>query len=215
MQPLAHFKTITHHRHLVCRYCFRLGLYRQGLLHDLSKYAPCEFWRGAKYYQGYRSPNDAERKQNGVSLAWLHHKGRNRHHFEYWIDYCIGKDGKPYMGGCKMPLRYVAEMFCDRIAACRTYPRTSTPTPRRMTTISARRAISSSTPRRATPSRRCCACSATRARTPRSPTFAVCCGRKRKENRQKPLFPRFLPCIFSFTGVNYLSNFAIGRTQLL
>ena len=69
MQPLAHFKTITHHRHLVCRYCFRLGLYRQGLLHDLSKYAPCEFWRGAKYYQGYRSPNDAERKQNGVSLA--------------------------------------------------------------------------------------------------------------------------------------------------
>ena len=89
MQPLAHFKTITHHRHLVCRYCFRLGLYRQGLLHDLSKYAPCEFWRGAKYYQGYRSPNDAERKQNGVSLAWLHHKGRNRHHFEYWIDYYI------------------------------------------------------------------------------------------------------------------------------
>ena len=86
-----------------------------------SKYAPCEFWRGAKYYQGYRSPNDAERKQNGVSLAWLHHKGRNRHHFEYWIDYCIGEDGKPYMGGCKMPLRYVAEMFCDRIAACRTY----------------------------------------------------------------------------------------------
>lgn len=121
MQPLAHFKTITHHRHLVCRYCFRLGLYRQGLLHDLSKYAPCEFWRGAKYYQGYRSPNDAERKQNGVSLAWLHHKGRNRHHFEYWIDYCIGEDGKPYMGGCKMPLRYVAEIFCDRIAACRTY----------------------------------------------------------------------------------------------
>mgnify|MGYP000302553453 FL=1 len=121
MQPLAHFKTITHHRHLVCRYCFRLGLYRQGLLHDLSKYAPCEFWRGAKYYQGYRSPNDAERKQNGVSLAWLHHKGRNRHHFEYWIDYCLREDGSVYIGGCKMPKRYVAEMFCDRIAACRVY----------------------------------------------------------------------------------------------
>lgn len=121
MQPLAHFKTITHHRHLVCRYCFRLGLYRQGLLHDLSKYAPCEFWRGAKYYQGFRSPNDAERKANGVSLAWLHHKGRNRHHFEYWIDYCLTPEGEPYIGGCRMPLRYVAEMFCDRIAACKTY----------------------------------------------------------------------------------------------
>ena len=71
--------------------------------------------------QGYRSPNDAERRENGVSLAWLHHKGRNRHHFEYWIDYCIGEDGKVYMGGCKMPLKYVAEMFCDRIAACKIY----------------------------------------------------------------------------------------------
>ncbi len=118
MQPLAHFKTITHHRHLVCRYCFRLGLYRQGLLHDLSKYAPCEFWRGAKYYQGYRSPNDAERKQNGVSLAWLHHKGRNRHHFEYWTDYAPDGSG---IAGVEMPKKYVAEMFCDRIAACRVY----------------------------------------------------------------------------------------------
>ena len=119
MQPLAHFKTITHHRHLVCRYCFRLGLYRQGLLHDLSKYAPCEFWRGAKYYQGYRSPNDAERKQNGVSLAWLHHKGRNRHHYEYWIDMRANRDatfeGKP------IPTRYVVEMFCDRVAASKVY----------------------------------------------------------------------------------------------
>ena len=103
------------------KYCFACGLYEQGLAHDLSKYSPSEFWRGVKYYQGYRSPNDAERRENGVSLAWLHHKGRNRHHFEYWIDYCIADDGKVYMGGCKMPLRYVAEMFCDRIAACRVY----------------------------------------------------------------------------------------------
>ena len=74
-----------------------------------------------KYYQGDRSPNDAERRENGVSLAWLHHKGRNRHHFEYWIDYCIAPDGKVYMGGCRMPVKYVAEMFCDRIAACKVY----------------------------------------------------------------------------------------------
>lgn len=121
MRPVAHFKTITRHRSLVCKYCFRLGLYAQGLLHDMSKYAPIEFWRGAKYYQGYRSPNDAERKANGVSLAWLHHKGHNRHHFEYWIDYCLKPDGGVYIGGCKMPMKYVAEMFCDRIAACKIY----------------------------------------------------------------------------------------------
>ena len=121
MNAWRHFKTITHHRWLVRRGCFRVGLYWQGLTHDLSKYSPTEFWRSVKYYQGYRSPNDQERLTNGVSLSWLHHKGRNRHHFEYWIDYCLKPGGGVYMGGCKMPKKYVAEMFCDRIAACRVY----------------------------------------------------------------------------------------------
>lgn len=121
MHPLAHFRTITKHRHLVCKYCFHVGLYWQGLIHDLSKYSPIEFWRGAKYYQGFRSPNDEERMQTGLSIAWLHHKGRNRHHFEYWIDYCVSSDGTVYFGGSRMPMKYVAEMFCDRIAASRVY----------------------------------------------------------------------------------------------
>ncbi len=121
MHPLAHFKTITRHRNLVCRYCLRLGLVWQGLTHDLSKYSPVEFWRGAKYYQGTRSPNDRERMETGYSLAWLHHKGRNRHHLEYWVDYLIEPDGSVGFGGNKMPMRYVAEMFCDRIAASKVY----------------------------------------------------------------------------------------------
>lgn len=121
MHPFAHFKTITKHRTIVCKYCFRLGLYRQGLLHDLSKYSPTEFWRGAKFFQGNRSPNDAERRTTGVTLAWLHHKGRNRHHLEYWIDYRFQKDGSVVMGGYRMPIRYVGEMFCDRVAACKVY----------------------------------------------------------------------------------------------
>ena len=117
----GHMKTITHHRHLVMRGCFRMGLIWQGLTHDLSKYSPTEFFAGVRYYQGNRSPNTAEREANGYSLAWMHHKGRNRHHFEYWIDYCRREDGTIYIGGCKMPKKYVAEMFCDRIAACRVY----------------------------------------------------------------------------------------------
>ena len=121
MQIRAHLHTVNLHRRLVRQYCFRLGLYWQGLIHDLSKYSHTEFWRGAKYFQGYRSPNDQERIEKGVSMSWLHHKGRNRHHFEYWIDYCRDAEGKTYMGGCKMPVKYVAEMFCDRIAACRVY----------------------------------------------------------------------------------------------
>ena len=106
----AHLHTVNRHRRLVRHYCFKLGLVWQGLTHDLSKYSPTEFWRGVKYYQGWRSPNDQERLENGVSLAWLHHKGRNRHHFEYWIDYCRREDGTIYIGGCKMPKKYVAEL---------------------------------------------------------------------------------------------------------
>ena len=121
MHIRAHLHTVNRHRALVCHYCMKLGLVWQGLTHDLSKYSPTEFWRSAKYYLGYRSPNDNERMTTGVSLSWLHHKGRNRHHFEYWIDYRRMPDGTIHMGGCKMPKKYVAEMFCDRIAACRVY----------------------------------------------------------------------------------------------
>ena len=86
MHPWLHFKTITRHKLLVMHYCFRAGMYKQGLLHDLSKYAPVEFLVGCKYYQGDRSPNNAEREDTGISKSWLHHKGRNKHHFEYWVD---------------------------------------------------------------------------------------------------------------------------------
>lgn len=116
---LLHLKTVNRHRALVRKHCFRVGLYWQGLTHDLSKYAPVEFLVGARYFQGDRSPNDAERKETGVSRAWLHHKGRNKHHLEYWIDYTPYGDHR--MGGMKMPVRYVVEMFCDRMAASKIY----------------------------------------------------------------------------------------------
>lgn len=124
MHPLLHFKTITRHKLLVMKFCFRLGLYRQSLLHDLSKYAPVEFFVGARYYRGTCSPNNAERLDKGYSAAWLHHKGRNKHHFEYWIDYAVGDgaDGEARpMCGMEMPRKYVAEMFCDRVAASMIY----------------------------------------------------------------------------------------------
>ena len=86
-------KTINHHKWLVMKYCFRLGMYKQGLLHDLSKYSPVEFMVGVKYYQGTRSPNTAEREAKGYTSAWLHHKGRNKHHLEYWLDYATNTSG--------------------------------------------------------------------------------------------------------------------------
>ena len=119
MKALEHFHTITKHKIIVMKECFRVGLYRQGLLHDLSKYSPSEFLIGCRYYQGDRSPNTAEREDKGYSSAWLHHKGRNKHHYEYWIDYSL--DGKHVLAGMKMPVRYVIEMFLDRIAASKVY----------------------------------------------------------------------------------------------
>lgn len=119
MHPWLHFKTITRHKLMVMKYCFRIGLYKQGLLHDLSKYSPTEFLVGCKYYQGDRSPNNAEREDKGVSLAWLHHKGRNRHHFEHWVDYSLDSDH--VIMGARMPRKYVAEMVMDRISASRNY----------------------------------------------------------------------------------------------
>ena len=99
-------------------HCFKAGIPLQGLRHDLSKYTPTEFLPGAKYYQGNRSPNEAEREEYGYSSAWLHHKGRNKHHFEYWTDY---NPKVRMVEPVKMPPRYVIEMFCDRVAASKIY----------------------------------------------------------------------------------------------
>lgn len=120
MNAWKHFKTITYHRYLVMKGCIKLGLYWQGLTHDLSKYSPSEFLVGVKYYQGTRSPNNAEREVIGYSSAWLHHKGRNKHHYEYWLDYSPMSEGGVILPA-PMPDRYIAEMFADRIAASKVY----------------------------------------------------------------------------------------------
>ena len=118
MKPFQHLKTITHHKRLVMQGCFRVGLYRQGICHDLSKYSPTEFLNGAKYYQGTRSPNNAEREDKGYSEAWMHHKGRNPHHYEYWTD--INRASGQYEP-LPVPRKYLVEMIMDRRAACMTY----------------------------------------------------------------------------------------------
>lgn len=114
----GHFSTITRHRHAVMRHCIKAGILWRGLCHDLSKYSPSEFLPGVNYYLGNRSPCEGEREAYGFSKAWVHHKGRNRHHFEYWTDYShITKTVVPV----KMPLVFVKEMFCDRVAASKIY----------------------------------------------------------------------------------------------
>ena len=119
MNPFwGHLRTINHHKWLVMQGCFRVGLYRQGITHDLSKYSPSEFCVGIRYWTGKRSPNAGERQDKGYSTAWMHHKGRNRHHWEYWTD--LSPETGRYES-CPMPRKYLVEMVMDRRAACMVY----------------------------------------------------------------------------------------------
>ena len=113
---VKHLRTINHHKWLVTSMCFKCGMYKQGFLHDLSKYSPSEFIPSVKYFQGNRSPITYEKEVKGYSECWLHHKGRNKHHWEYWTDR-IEYGLKAY----KMPFNYVLESILDKIAASKVY----------------------------------------------------------------------------------------------
>ena len=114
----GHLKTVTTHKYWVWYYMNKCGLKWgwRGLWHDMSKFSPTEFWESVKYYNGTRSPIDACKEDKGVSVAWMHHKGRNPHHYEYWMDN-FDKGGEPK----EMPWRYKVEMICDYLAAGRAY----------------------------------------------------------------------------------------------
>lgn len=114
----GHLKTVSTHRRQVRKLCFKCGLYQQGLMHDLSKYSPVEFWNGVKYYTGKASPHVGERSAKGYSDAWIHHHNKNKHHLPYWVD-IDPKTGKQCY--VDMPRKYFLEMLCDRIAASMTY----------------------------------------------------------------------------------------------
>ena len=108
---VKHFILITEHRWVVFKLCCKIGLPWRGLVHDLSKYSPTEFWESVRYYEGNRSPIVSTKQDKGYSEAWLHHKGRNKHHSEYWID-MNAPEKTPVM-----PYVYTAEMICDKLSA--------------------------------------------------------------------------------------------------
>ena len=111
-----HFGKICKHKWWVFYYCCKAGIPWRGIKHDISKFSPVEFWESVKYYQGNRSPIDACKEANGVSKAWMHHKGRNTHHYEYWQDN-FDKGGHPV----QMPYKDAVEMLCDFLGAGRAY----------------------------------------------------------------------------------------------
>lgn len=111
----GHLHTVNKHRFKVFTLCCKVGIPWQGLIHDLSKYSKTEFLEGAKYYTGGYSPIQNRKKEIGYSEAWLHHRGRNKHHYEYWYDNCA-----PIQTPV-IPFKYFVEMICDTLAAGITY----------------------------------------------------------------------------------------------
>jgi len=108
---VLHFNLVNKHRYKVFKLCCKAGIPFRGLIHDLSKYSPTEFFESVKYYNGGYSPIRNCKKENGYSKAWLHHKGRNKHHYEYWYDYNAPEETPV------IPYKYTVEMICDSLAA--------------------------------------------------------------------------------------------------
>ena len=113
----GHLKTVLLHKYWVFRYALAAGIPFRGLLHDLSKFSPAEFGQSVRYYTGSRSPIHYAREANSFSTAWLHHRGRNRHHFEYWID----NTARGGLIAVPMPFPCALELICDRLGAARAY----------------------------------------------------------------------------------------------
>lgn len=116
INTFKHFGKICKHKWWVFYYCCKAGIPWRGFMHDWSKFSPVEFWESVKYYQGTSSPIDAAKKDKGWSKAWMHHKGRNSHHYEYWVDN-FDNGGVPL----QMPYKDAVEMLCDYLGAGRAY----------------------------------------------------------------------------------------------
>ena len=108
---LGHTKTIIKHKWIVFKLACKAGIPWRGFVHDLSKFSPTEFLEGVKYFAGTHSPITEAKKSKGYSEAWLHHKGRNKNHLEYWIDFDIN------IIVSVIPYKYVVEKVCDDLSA--------------------------------------------------------------------------------------------------
>ena len=113
-----HTALVIRHKWGVFKNCVKCGIPFRGLIHDLSKFSPWEFFESVRFFQGNRSPIGVCRREVGVCMAWLHHRGRNKHHLEYWND---PDCPTPPL----MPYKYAVECICDKIAATKTYAKKS------------------------------------------------------------------------------------------
>ena len=111
MKFFKHLWVVIKHKYNVLVFATKLGIFWTGLVHDLTKFTPTEFCLSVKYFHGKKSPTIVERKDNdNFSYLCVAHTGRNKHHWQYWVDYTrndIIVNRIPY----KHALEYVADVM--------------------------------------------------------------------------------------------------------
>jgi hypothetical protein len=112
---IQYFSYVVRHRRYVRKACFSMGLYYQGIVHDLSKFRLSE---AKRYMRWFSLSNKSIEKE--FNMAWNHHIKRNKHHRQYRV--LIEDSGaiKPI----QMPKRYVEEMLCDWWGVGRAFAKT-------------------------------------------------------------------------------------------
>lgn len=119
---LQYLKYIIRHKYYVMIECFKYGLYWRGLIHDISKFLPSEFFPYVKYFyinerfEKYKIEYNKIEDDKKFNYAWLFHIKRNPHHWQHWV--LLEDEGN--IIPLDMPYKYIIEMICDWIGASKT-----------------------------------------------------------------------------------------------
>lgn len=109
---LAYLKYVLRHKWYVFIACCKLGQVWRGIMHDMSKFLPDEWFAYANYFynsDGSPRTKDSPESSAAFQLAWLKHQHRNPHHWQHWV---LREDSGLTLV-LPMPLKYVKEMVAD------------------------------------------------------------------------------------------------------
>lgn len=108
---IKYLSYIIRHKWYVFVECCKLGIPWRGLVHDMSKLLPREFFPYMNFFCG----DEKEKNQNAFDFAWHWHQKMNKHHWQWWIlKYDSGK-----LIVFEMPMAYRKEMLADWRGASR------------------------------------------------------------------------------------------------
>lgn len=101
MKHFRYLKYVLRHKWFVLLKCIDFGIGWRGIVHDISKFSPSEWFPYVdKFYGGpwekYSDRHGDARNFPGYKYtqewvderfrtAWLHHQRRNPHHWQYWV----------------------------------------------------------------------------------------------------------------------------------